>query len=156
ARSGSQLELTVRTTTPSQAVGGVSQSTRELRSSDGTTWTAVSTPAAAPAQLPAGAVAAARLGARWVAVGQSGSLHPAGSTGLVTEGLAVAWTSPDGVAWTAARPLDATPGLAVEQPEALCVRGTTVVAVGTTVQPNSGAEPVAWWSADGVHWHAAP
>jgi hypothetical protein len=156
ARAGGQLELTVQVETPSQKVGGVVRSTRELRSADGATWTAVSPPVTSPVQLPGGAVAGARLGARWVAVGQSDDPLPDRPSGLVTEGLAVGWTSSDGVTWTAARPLDASPGLAVEQPEALCVGGSTIVAVGSAEQTDSGTTTVAWWSADGIHWHAAP
>jgi hypothetical protein len=91
---------------------------------------------------PARAVALARLGVSVVAVGMEA-------------GSAVAWTQTPPSPWQPARPLDSTPGLAMEVPEGACGGPQAVVAVGASQVGAPGSQAAAWSSTDGRRWQAA-
>ncbi len=134
----------------------------------GTTHGPSAAPSAAPSPsstvTPSAAVG--ELGQTWTALTQVPALAKAGIVGVVAHngefvavgpverspGAAVAWVSPDGVAWTrhefAANPAGAftVSGLS-DGPDGL-------VAVGTRATP-SGDVPAAWRSSDGVSWTEA-
>ncbi|HLI24712.1 MAG TPA: hypothetical protein VKU91_07135, partial [Acidimicrobiales bacterium] len=92
--------------------------------------------------LPARAVALARLGDSVVAVGMEA-------------GSAVAWMQTPPSTWQPARPLDSTPSLAVEVPEGACGGPQAVVAVGSAQVGAPGSQAAAWSSTDGRRWQAA-
>ncbi|MDQ2725430.1 MAG: glycoside hydrolase, partial [Actinomycetota bacterium] len=118
-------------------------------SPDAASWTLSPEPPAVFGGAPLGAAradAVTRLGATVIAVGRQTS-SPA-----TPADQAVAWTSADGHVWSPASPLDATAGLAIEDPKGVCGGPQSVVAVGTVVRSGPGSQAMAWSSSDGVHW----
>jgi hypothetical protein len=109
------------------AVGQVAGQPAVWTSSDGRTWTRISSP-------PTGGTLTdvAQVDANWVAVG-SGA------------GRAMAWTSSDGTAW---RPVPAGAGLDGSTVDRIEVVGSEFVALGQST-PRDGA---AWLSVDGTSW----
>ncbi|MDQ6783350.1 MAG: hypothetical protein M3063_07905 [Actinomycetota bacterium] len=121
-------------------------------SPDATAWTLSPEPPTTFGGAPLGqaqADAVTRLGQTVVAVGRQAS-----SPGSPAD-RAVAWTSPDGHAWTPSTPLDGTTGLSIEDPQGVCAGPQSVVAVGSAVTSGPGHHAMAWSSGDGVHWQAA-
>jgi hypothetical protein len=109
-------------------------------SGDGIAWTPVPDDAATFADSEVRAITTFAAG--YVAVGVTGSAQqPTG---------AVAWTSPDGVAWTRVDDRAFDGGVAVA---VVAAPTGGLVAVGSDV---GRREAVAWTSSDGRHWSRAP
>ncbi len=147
-----KLVLTVRVSTPPQAIGPPAVTTASLSSSDGVTWIGDATagPVSAAVPGPPGANAVGLLRSTWIAAG-----HTPGSSSTGDNGPAVAWTSPDGSHWTSPETLDAQPAVSTETPQAVCVSSTVAVVVGRSAQPLSGSSAAGWYSTDGARWKQA-
>ncbi len=91
---------------------------------------------------PFTATAAGRLGNSEYVVGHAGP-------------QAVGWYSPDGSTWEAPQPLDTSPQLGTELPQATCWAGSSAVVVGSATSTGPGRVPVAWVSTDGSSWMSA-
>lgn len=109
------------------AVGQVAGQPAVWTSSDGRTWTRISSP-------PTGGTLTdvAQVDANWIAVGRGA-------------GRAMAWTSSDGTAW---RPVPAGAGLDGSTVDRIEAVGSEFVALGQST-PRDGA---AWLSVDGTSW----
>ena len=91
---------------------------------------------------PFTATAAGRLGNSEYVVGHAGA-------------QAVGWYSPDGSTWEAPQPLDTSPQLGTELPQATCWAGSSAVVVGSATSTVPGRVPAAWVSTDGSSWTSA-
>ena len=153
AKSG--LELTARVTQSPQTIGTSAVSTVTLGSADGVNWSAPLASGAAatwpPGRLPTGATAVVPTAAGWTAVGTGpvGSVSP---SGLVTSGLALAWTSADGTHWSAPTTLDPKPGIGPEQPRGACASPAVSVAVGESELSATGTGAATWYTTGGTQW----
>jgi hypothetical protein len=157
APTGGDLTLAVDVSTPPQTLGSPAARRTVLLSFDGSTWTADPTPdpSLAPESLPARVSSAIRFGTEWVAIGAAAPAAATSSGSANVSGLAVSWTSADGVHWESHGPLDAAAGVIPERPAGLCVRSgfsPAVIAVGSSYQASAGEVAVAWISSDGAHW----
>jgi hypothetical protein len=138
------LVLAVDVDHPGQTLGRRSASVEFLTSGDGSTW----------APVAGGAVFA----------GGTVDGLAATSTGLVAVGWrrgsggarAAAWTSPDGRTWRPAVALDTGPVTGSDLATAVCVSGSTVVAVGSVLSARGAILARAWVAGSSGHWVAVP
>lgn len=119
--------LAIGSSTPDQSAPALA-----WRSIDGRTWTSTALPA--PADLPAGA---AVFGQR-IAGGHAGFVALGGRTDTFAD---LAWSSRDGVTWTA---IDLASVLGDAIVDGLVPIGDALLLNGHRVLPNGSWEPVAW------------